>query len=319
MSVLKKYLPQVLMIFSSALWGASFIFTKGLFLSEPAISPTIILTGRMLIATLFAMPVLWASGKLQPIRREHIKYFLLLAFTEPFLYSICETGGVQYVSGSLASIIIATIPLFIPFGMSLVYKEKLKVNAVFGVLLSLVGIALMTLNDDFSFTASPKGLALLACSVIIAVFYTLLLVKILDHYHPFTITSYQNLIGLFYFLPLMLVVDGHRVPMLSFSAKMWLLLAFLGIFCSTVAYMFYNYGMKRLGATEASVYNNVIPVFSLLLALAIGQERLSLLKVVGMCIVLVGLTVAQKTFGKRHNKNKTVSLSNNIKKTDNEI
>lgn len=290
------------MIVSSALWGASFIFTKGLFISERSITPTIILTGRMLIATVVTIPMLWVTGNLERIRKEHIKYFLLLAFTEPFLYSLCETGGVQFVSGSLASIIIATIPLFVPFAMALVYKEKLRVSAVVGVMLSLVGIALMTLNDDFSFSASPKGLLLLACAVIIAVLYTLILVKVLDHYRPMTITCYQNLIGLVYFLPLMLVVDGDHLSSLTYSSSMWLPLAFLGIFCSTVAYMCYNYGMKRLGATAASVYNNIIPVFSLLLALAIGQETLSMLKVLGMSVVLVGLTVAQKTFGSSHNK-----------------
>lgn len=282
------------MVISSAFWGASFIFTKGLFLSEEAITPNIILTGRMLIATAITMPLLALTGKLERIKREHIKYFLLLAFTEPFLYSICETGGVQLVSGSLASIIVATIPLFIPFGMALVYKERLRVRAVVGVMLSLMGIALMSLNDDFSFTADPKGLLLLGGAVLIAVFYTLTLVKILDHYRPMTITAWQNCIGLFYFLPLMLITDGHRLPMLSYSLPMWGMLAFLGVFCSTVAYMFFNVGMKYLGATAGSVYNNIIPVFSLLLALAIGQEKLSWLKVAGMAVVLVGLTIAQK-------------------------
>ena len=297
-----KYLPQLLMIASSAFWGASFIFTKGLFLSEKAITPLIILTGRMLIASVVTVPALWLSGKLEPIKKGHLKYFLLLAFTEPFLYSLCETGGVQFVSGSLASIIIATIPLFIPFAMAMVYKEKLRANAIVGVVLSLLGIALMTLNDNLSLSASPKGLILLALAVLIAVVYTLILVKILDHYRPMTITCYQNLIGLVYFLPLMLVIDGSHLPMLSFSLTMWMPLAFLGIFCSTVAYMFYNYGMKHLGATAASVYNNVIPVFSLLLALAIGQEDLSIFKVLGMCVVLTGLTVAQKTFHRSRNK-----------------
>ncbi len=290
-----RCIAPLLMVVASAFWGASFIFTKDLFLNEPAITPTIILTGRMLIATLFTVPLLLLTGKLERIERGHLRYFLLLAFTEPFLYSICETGGVQYVSGSLASIIVATIPLFIPFGMALVYKERLRVNTVIGVLLSLAGIALMSLDSGFSFSASPKGLLLLACAVFIAVVYTLILVKILDRYRPMTITCYQNLIGLFYFLPLMLAMDRASLPQLSFSPRMWLMLAFLGVFCSTVAYMFFNYGVKRLGATAGSVYNNIIPVFSLLLALAIGQEGFSWLKVAGMAIVLLGLTVAQRT------------------------
>ena len=289
-----KYLPQILLVVSSAFWGASFIFTKGLFLSEEAITPTIILTGRMLVATLFTVPLLALTHKLQPIKKGHLKFFLLLALAEPFLYSICETGGIQYVSGSLASIIIATIPLFIPFGMALVYKERLQVNALVGVALSLVGIAMMTLDDNMSFTANPKGLLLLSLAVLIAVIYTLILVKILNQYNPMTITCYQNLISLFYFLPLMLLLDGSHLPLLSFSPRMWLMIGFLGVFCSTIAYIFFNYGMKHLGATAGSVYNNVIPVFSLILALAIGQESMSWMKVAGMAVVLVGLTVAQR-------------------------
>lgn len=289
-----KYLPQILLVVSSAFWGASFIFTKGLFLSEEAITPTIILTGRMLVATLFTVPLLALTHKLQPIKKGHLKFFLLLALAEPFLYSICETGGIQYVSGSLASIIIATIPLFIPFGMALVYKERLQVNALVGVALSLVGIAMMTLDDNMSFTANPKGLLLLSLAVLIAVIYTLILVKILNQYNPMTITCYQNLISLFYFLPLMLLLDGSHLPLLSFSPRMWMMIGFLGIFCSTIAYIFFNYGMKHLGATAGSVYNNVIPVFSLILALAIGQESMSWMKVAGMAVVLVGLTVAQR-------------------------
>lgn len=298
---MKKYLPQLLLVVSSAFWGASFIFTKGLFLSEPAITPYIILTFRMFIASLFTIPFLALTHKLERIKKGHLRYFLLLAFAEPFLYSICETTGVKYVSGSLASIIVATIPLFIPFGMALVYKERLRFQTIFGVALSLAGIVLMSLDDNFSFSADPKGILLLAGAVLIAVFYTLVLVKILNHYHPVTITSYQNLIGLVYFLPLMLLIDHDKLPLLSFSPHMLLYLAFLGIFCSTVAYMFFNYGMRSLGATAGSVYNNIIPVFSLLLALMIGQETFSFIKVAGMAVVLVGLTVAQR----KERKNRT--------------
>lgn len=293
MSVLRKYLPQFVMVFSSALWGASFIFTKGLFLGEPDITPSIILTGRMLIATVFTMPLLLAMGKLERIRREHLKFFLLLSFFEPFVYSICETSGVKFVSGSLASIIIATIPLFIPFGMAAVYKEKVRGRAIIGIVLSLSGIALMSLNEDFSFTASPKGLLLLGAAVIIAVFYTLTLVRVLDHYRPMTITTWQNFFALFMFTPLMIVCDRESLATLSYGWQMWMMLAFLGILCSTVAYMCFNYGMKHLGATRGSVYNNLIPVFSLVLAMLMGQERPGWMQYAGMAVVLIGLTVAQ--------------------------
>ena len=160
--------------------------------------------------------------------------------------------------------------------------------------LSLIGIAVMSLGDTLSFDANPLGLLLLAGAVFIAVVYTVTLVKILPHYRPITITTYQNLIALFYFLPLMLIFDHDKLSGLSFGLQMWIYLAVLGILCSTVAYACFNYGMRALGATAGSVYNNIIPIFSLLFALALGQESLSWIKVAGMTIVLIGLTIAQR-------------------------
>ena len=115
----------------------------------------------------------------------------------------------------------------------------------------------------------------------------------MGRYKPFTITAYQNLIGCFYFIPFMLLADGVNLPLLSYSPKMMVLLLVLGVFCSTLAYVFYNVGVARLGATAACIFTNVIPVFSLVAALLIGQEQLSWSKPLGMVIVVAGVVLAQ--------------------------
>ena len=127
----------------------------------------------------------------------------------------------------------------------------------------------------------------------IAVVYTLLLVKVVDHYHPIVVTTWQNLIGLAYFLPLMLAFDGGQLALLSWSPKMLLLILVLGICCSTLAYAGYNYGVRTLGAAEACIFNNAIPVFSLIAAVLLGQERFGWLKVVGVVVVISGVVISQ--------------------------
>lgn len=74
---------------------------------------------------------------------------------------------------------------------------------------------------------------------------------------------------------------------------MLLLILVLGLFCSTLAYAGYNYGVRNLGASEACIFNNAIPVFSLIAAVVIGQEDFSWLKVAGMAIVISGVIIAQ--------------------------
>ena len=292
-----------LLILSAVFWGVSFIMTKGLFLTEPHLTVIILLTLRLGVASMVMVPALAFTHKLQPIRRGSgsgvrallggdLKWFLLLALAEPFLYSLCETGGVQYVSGSLASVIVATIPLFVPFGMWLVYRTRIRTVMFVGVLLSLVGVTVM-LHGGGAFDGSAKGIILLVGAVVVAVVYTLILVKVVDRYDPIVVTTYQNLIGFLYFLPLMLAVDGHSFTLLSFSPKMILLILALGLLCSTLAYVFYNYGVRQLGPSEACIFTNAIPVFSLIAAVAIGQEEFSMVKAIGMAIALTGVVIAQ--------------------------
>ena len=245
---------------------------------------------------LVMLPALALTRRLQRIRKEDVKWFLLLALCEPFIYHLCETNGVRLVSGSLASVVIATIPLFVPFGMWAAYRNRISPMLLIGVILSLGGVFLM-LNGELDVQGSTlNGLLFLGGAVFIAVVYTLLLVKVVDKYHPLVVTTWQNVIGLAYFLPLMLAFDSSALPLLSWSPKMLLLLLVLGLFCSTLAYAGYNYGVRNLGASEACIFNNAIPVFSLVAAVLIGQEDFSWLKVLGMIVVISGVIIAQNPF-----------------------
>ncbi len=287
-----KTLTYILLVLSTIFWGVSFIMTKELFITEQHMSVTILITIRLAIASLVMVPALALTRKLQRIRKEDIKWFLLLALCEPFIYHLCETSGVQLVSGSLASVVIATIPLFVPFGMWIAYRERISLPLTIGVVLSLAGIAVMLIGGE-GLTGNLQGLLFLSGAVVIAVVYTLFLVKIVKRYHPLVITTWQNVIGLIYFLPLMFALDGTALPLLSWSPKMLLLLLGLGLFCSTLAYAGYNYGVRNLGASQACIFNNAIPVFSLLAALAIGQETFSWTHLLGMVIVISGVAISQ--------------------------
>ena len=287
---------QVALLFSAAFWGSSFIFTKGLFESEPYITTNIIVMGRLLVATALFLPLLCLTGKMERIRKGDLGMLMLLSLWEPFLYMFLETSGVRLVPSSLASLIVATIPLFVPFAMAAVYKERLSVWAVVGVVLSLVGIAAITLFDKAGASGEihALGIVFLSLAVLVAVIYTLWLVKVLQLYKPFTVTTYQNLFALIYFIPIVLIFNSDALPMLSYSGAMWGRIAFLGLFCSTGAYVLFNYGIKAAGATAASVYNNLIPVFTLLLAALMGVETITFVKVGGIVLVIGGLFLVQR-------------------------
>ncbi|MDY6371439.1 MAG: DMT family transporter [Bacteroidales bacterium] len=282
----------ILLTLSVIFWGISFIFTKELFLTEPSLSVTLLVFLRLVVASAVMVPTLALMRKLPRIRREDVKWFLLLTLCEPFIYHLCETTGVQLVCGSLASVVIATIPLFVPFGMWVAYRERIHPLMVIGVVLSLVGVGLTLLGGE-GLTGNLRGMLFLGGAVAIAVVYTALLVKVVSKYNPLVITTWQNLIGLVYFLPLVLVFDRGNMAQLSFSPRMLLLLLTLGICCSTLAYAFYNHGVKKLGASQACIFNNAIPIFSLIAAVLLGQEGFSWAKAAGIVVVISGVVIAQ--------------------------
>jgi drug/metabolite transporter (DMT)-like permease len=286
-------LTYILLVLTAVFWGGSFVLTKEIFLSAPSITPSIIVTLRLVVASTVFVPFLLIAKKWQKIERRDIKYFFLLAFLEPFTYFLCENNGIKLVPGGISSIIIATIPVFVPFGLYFAYHEKLYKINIIGVLLSLIGIAVMISGDGMIADISMKGILLLFAAVVIAVLYTIVLMKVVKRYHPFTITVHLNLIGLVYFVPTLLIFDFQNFMDVTFTVKIFAMIACLGIVCSTLSYVFFNYGIVKVGASRASVFNNSIPVFTLIFAAMLGQESITITKVLGMAVAISGVVIAQ--------------------------
>ncbi len=286
-------LTYILLVLTAVFWGGSFVLTKEIFLSAPSITPSIIVTLRLVVASTVFVPFLLIAKKWQKIERRDIKYFFLLAFLEPFTYFLCENNGIKLVPGGISSIIIATIPVFVPFGLYFAYHEKLYKINIIGVLLSLIGIAVMISGDGMIADISMKGILLLFGAVVIAVLYTIVLMKVVKRYHPFTITVHLNLIGLVYFVPTLLIFDFQNLMDVTFTVKIFAMIACLGIVCSTLSYVFFNYGIVKVGASRASVFNNSIPVFTLIFAAMLGQESITITKVLGMAVAISGVVIAQ--------------------------
>ncbi len=288
----------VCLMLTSLLWGSSFVFTRYLFLTEPRLTPVMVITLRLVLATLFLCPVVCGMGRWERIRKEDCIFFLLLALLEPFLYFLCENNGLRRVPGGLSSIIIATIPIFVPFGLYAAYREKLHWLNWVGLLLSLGGVMLMIIGKGDGTEVSLQGILYLVCAVVTAVIYSAILVKMVNKYRPYTLTLYTNLFGLVYFLPLFFCGHFSTLMHLRVTAGMWGALLCLGIGCSVLAYVLFNFGVRSVGAARASVFNNIIPLFTLFFAVMIGQEGITWQKLAGMVVTVAGVCIAQKKPGK---------------------
>ena len=271
-------------------WAYSFIWSVE---ALKVYSPFTIILFRIIVSSVFLWIYAILSNKLNKIDIKDLKYFLLLAFFEPFLYFLGETFGLQLISSTVASVIISTIPIFIPIFAYYFYKDKISLLNGVGAIISLLGVFMIIINKEFSLDVPLKGVLLLLLAVFAAVGYSLIVKHLSTKYRPTTIVTYQSTFAIIGFLPLFLIFDLSKAIEIGFDFDAVILIVKLGIFASTFAFILFTYGVKKIGVSKASFFTNAIPVFTAILAYFFLDERLSLTKYIGILIVILCLIISQ--------------------------
>ena len=190
--------PVLAAVGAMIFWSFSFVWVKVAYL---AYEPLTVIILRLVFSSVLLFVFSLSVRRLQIPSRKDAGIFLLLAFFEPFLYFMGESYGMKFVSSTVAAVIVATIPLFAPLFAWYFFRERVTLMNVAGLAASFIGVSLVVTNPDFSFSASPKGVALEFLAVFAAIAYSTVLRKLSFRYNTFTIISFQNLIGIFLFLP----------------------------------------------------------------------------------------------------------------------
>jgi len=286
----KSWIPYGAALLSMIFWSFSFVWVKVVY---EAYGPLTTVLFRLLISSGLLLVFTLTSRKLQKIQPGDLKFFALLAFFEPFLYFMGESYGLLYVSSTIASVIVATIPLFSPIAAWYFHKEKLSRTNLWGLIITFLGVSLVVLDSSFNFTASPLGVSLEFFAVLGAIGYASVLKGISHRYNTFTIITYQNLIGATYFLPFWLGLEMHSFLQIPFDAKAFWAIIKLAIFASTFAFMLFTYSVRNLGINKSNTFINVIPICVAIIAYIVLGDQLNFHQMVGIAIVISGLFLAQ--------------------------
>ncbi len=282
--------PYLALVFSMIFWSFSFVWFK---IANEDYDPIAIVFIRLCIAIVFLSAFLWITGRFIRVKKGDRKYFFLLALFEPFLYFLGESFGLTYVSSTVGSVIISTIPVFAVIFAWIIYRERLKLINYLGVIVSFAGVLIFITNSTGSIDMNPKGLALMFLAVISAVGYNMVLHKLTHQYDPVTIVNMQNIIGAILFLTLFLIFDLREVMATGIVAGSFGSIVLLAIFASCGAFVLFAYSVKYLGVARANIFSNLIPVFTAIFAWFVVSERLTVRNGIGMAVVIAGLFLSQ--------------------------
>ncbi|MBQ7221900.1 MAG: DMT family transporter [Bacteroidales bacterium] len=288
-SNLKAYLS---VLGAVTFWGLSFVWTNKLIHLHIPIFTFIF--GRLIIAGLVLLLICLCLGKIERIKKQDAKWFILMAICEPFIYFIAETFGIKSTnSPTLSALIIATIPIFTMLGDRFFYKTNISKWTVIGILLTLPGVFLMVVNGGKITSDYWWGILLLFVAVFAACGYNLCIRNLVNGYSPLTICYVQFLLGSLMFLPLMLTTRGDFEVTSLLTRDALLPILSLALLCSCLAFCLQLIAVSKIGITKASVFNATIPIVSAIASFFYGMETFTVIQVVGIMIVVFGVILAQ--------------------------
>jgi drug/metabolite transporter (DMT)-like permease len=278
------------LLLSMIFWAFSFVWIKQAFIS---FNPLTIIFFRLVLSAGLMYTILKVFGLFNRVQKHDLKWFGLLAFFEPFLYFVGESFGLKVVPSTMGAVIVSTIPLFAPVAERLFFKTRLSWLNWFGIGISFLGVLIIIFEEDLSLNAPLYGILLVFLAVFAAIGYAVVLRKIPRHYNAVTIITYQNFIGIFYFLPFFLYFEWGDLMQADISSDSILAVLQLAVFASSIAFILFTYSIRVVVIAKANVFVNLIPVFTAFFAWWILDESLTLKKMIGIVVVIGGIFISQ--------------------------
>jgi drug/metabolite transporter (DMT)-like permease len=272
----------------AAIWGGTFVAGRIASAEMPAATAAlwryVFASGVLLVAA-----VVLERGLPRLTGRQWLGVTLLGA-TGVAAYNLCFMWGLKTVPAGRASLIVALNPAATLAGAALLFGERLDVRKVAGILIALLGAAIVIgRGDPLGLVRGELGageLTILGCVASWSAF-TLIAKRLMAGLSPLAITVYASLTGTLMLAAATLAEGAALVPQATPSA--WAALAFLGAFGTAVAFVWYNDGVRRLGAARAPVFINLVPVFAVVLGALVLGERIDASMVAGGALVLAGV------------------------------
>ncbi|HEX5849478.1 MAG TPA: DMT family transporter [Rubrobacter sp.] len=223
-----------------------------------------------------------------------------LGFVGVTLNQVGYTVGLSLTSGSHGALIFATAPIWgLILGIVLGLERGTWRGAV-GLGFAVAGVALVVGDGLGSPEASVGGDLLVCLSAVSWGAYTILSLPALARFDPLPVAGWTMLLGGFAAFPLALTgFPGLSEPLSSVrwdavSAGSWAAVFYSTVLASAFAIAAWQVNVSRLGANRVLVYMYLVTLFGLASSILLLGETLSVAKIAGALVILVGVYLARR-------------------------
>jgi drug/metabolite transporter (DMT)-like permease len=292
--------PALALAFAALFWSGNFVAGRAL---RGQIDPVTLNFLRWLIALALIAPFVWRSTAASlPVLRREWRLILALGATGVASFHTLVYLALQSTTATSALLMLSLAPIVTVLASAAVGMEHPTNRQIGGTLISIVGAGVLITRGNLGGILSQGfnvgDLWMLLAVVIWASYSLLLRCRPADLPSPVALAA-SIVAALTMMMPLMILRVAAPVAALdSFSVLMSI--AYIAIFASAIAFLFWTYGVSRLGPTRAGQFVNLMPIFGVGLAFSVLGEIPTLSQLAGAALVLSGIAFVESRARKHH-------------------
>ncbi|HDJ23407.1 MAG TPA: hypothetical protein ENF17_05930 [Candidatus Aminicenantes bacterium] len=229
------------------------------------------------------------------LSRQDWLRFLFLGLVGNTFYQLCFIHGLNWTTASNSALIIAMSPAIIALVSTAFRHERLSWLAWGGIIISFIGLYLVITQQAGGFEwslANLKGDLLILTGNFLWAIYTVSSNNFLKKYSPLKFTTWTMIIGAVFFLPFAWA-DLRSLPKAQISFTAWGGLIYSGLFALAVCYVLWYSSVKKVGNSRTAIYDNLVPLFTIVFAGLILGERLTWQQALGAVVILSGVIMTR--------------------------
>jgi drug/metabolite transporter (DMT)-like permease len=291
---IKELLDKNLMVVATLFFSGAFIAGKFSIAEFPVYSLTFF---RFLIAAIILFLIMLKRKEDLTIKKADIPRIILLSLLGMVGYHVLFFTALKYTSSVNTSLIAAMNPIITTIMASLFLKEKFPKKAIGGILISFLGVAMIVTNGSIDVIKNMNfniGDISMLFAILSFSLYFIVLKGIVGRIDSIKLTFYVFLFCVILLIPMVIYENPMRfLP--NTTLKGWGSLVYMSIFASVIAYLIQLVSVKKIGPAKTSLYINLVPLFSMIMAYFILGEVITIPKVLAGVMIITGVIITLKS------------------------
>jgi drug/metabolite transporter (DMT)-like permease len=288
----RVWLAELSLVAMSLIWGVNYSVAK---FGTTLVAPLAYNASRIVLAAVALLVIARVAGGSAPTRRDAVALFLL-GILGNGVYQVFFIEGLARTRAGEAALVIGASPALIALLSWMRGIERLNTRATIGIAMSMFGVGLIVLGRATSGESAPDGsllgdLLVLAGSLAWAI-YTVLLMPYLSRVTGWWVSAW-TMVGGAIVLAAVGGLDVMRTDWSALPAVAWGAIAYSSLGALVIAYMFWYYGVKKLGPTRTALYGNLQPLIALLVAWLTLGERPTIWQWTGASAIVSGVLLTR--------------------------